>query len=81
MPSSDTLFNTPFDPTIDVLTAPASINVPTMAMKPRKAILIGNGPTRYIASPPIGLSEKVLRTESGTIITAKNATPAVKTRL
>src|SRR5205823_6970061 len=39
------------------------------------------GPTRYIASPPMGLSKKFLRTESGMIITAKNATPAVKIRL
>ena len=39
------------------------------------------GPTRYIARPPIGLSKKLLRTASGMIITAKNATPAVKMRL
>ena len=81
MPSSDTRFSTPFDPTIDVLTAPASISVPTTATNPRNAIRSGSGPTRYIARPPIGLSEKLLRTASGMIITAKNATPAVKIRL
>ena len=36
MPSSETRFNTPFDPTIAVFTAPASISVPTMATKARK---------------------------------------------
>ena len=35
----------------------------------------------YIASPLIGLSEKLVRTESGMIITAKKATPAVKIKL
>ena len=44
MPSSDTRFSTPFDPTIDVLTAPASISVPTTATKPRNAIRSGSGP-------------------------------------
>jgi len=46
MPSSDTLFNTPLDPTIEVLTAPASIKVPTMAIKPRNAIRSESGPAR-----------------------------------
>ena len=56
MPSSDTLLSTPFDPTIDVFTAPASIIVPTTATKPLKAIRAHIGPTRFIASPPMGLS-------------------------
>ena len=81
MPSSETRFRTPFEPTMAVLTAPASIKTPTTTTKIRNAIRSDNGPTRYIASPLIGLSEKLPRTESGIIITAKNATPAVKIRL
>ena len=33
------------------------------------------GPTRYMASPPMGLSKKFWRTASGMIMTAKNDTP------
>jgi len=66
---------------MDVLTAPASINVPTTTTNARNASRSDRGPTRYIDSPPIGLSKNWLRTESGMIMTAKNATPAVKIRL
>ena len=81
IPSSETRFSTPFEPTMAVLTAPASIKTPTTTTKTRNTSRSDKGPTRYIASPPIGLSKKLLRTESGIIITAKNATPAVKIRL
>ena len=37
MPSSDTRLRTPFDPTMDVFTAPASISVPTTATNPRNS--------------------------------------------
>ena len=57
------------------------MSTPTTTTKARNASRNDKGPTRYIAKPPIGLSKKLWRTESGMIITAKNATPAVKIRL
>src|ERR1041384_8088309 len=80
MPSSDTRFNTPFDPTIEVFTAPASISVPTTATKPRKTMRRTCGPTRYCVMPPNGLSKKLGLTASGMIITTKNADLAVDLR-
>ena len=41
----------------------------------------GGAPTRYIAMPPIKLAKKSGRTLSGMIITAKNETSEVKSRL
>ena len=81
MPSSDTRLSTPLEPTIDVLTAPASISVPTTATKARNIIRSACGPARYMVMPPSGLLKKFARTPSGMIITTKKAVPAVKMRL
>ena len=66
---------------MEVLTAPASIKTPTTTTKARNTSRTDKGPARYMARPPIGLSKKLPRTESGMITTAKNATPAVKIKL
>ena len=55
-PSSDTRFSTPFEPTIAVFTAPAKINVPTTTTNAWKTNRIANGPSRFIANPPIKFS-------------------------
>ena len=75
MPSSDTRFNTPFDPTMAVFTAPASITRPTITTNPENQPQHWIGPSRFMASPLIRFSEILFRTASGIIITAKNATP------
>ena len=49
--------------------------------KPVKDQLGPSGPTRYMAIPPIRFAKKLGRTLSGMIITAKNETSEVNSRL
>src|SRR5258707_280188 len=80
-PSSETRFSTPLEPTMAVFTAPARIRVPTTTTKPWNIRRTINGPSRFIASPPIRFSRNCWRTPSGMIITAKKETKEVKTKL
>ena len=74
--------STPTEPTIEVLTAPARIRNPTSTTNARNAIRAHSGPTTNIARPPIRLSLYcAIRTLSGMIMTAKNETSEVSSRL
>src|SRR5436190_10421728 len=59
IPSSETLFKTPFEPTIAVFTAPASIRIPTTTTKDRKSSRSGKGPGKIHRESADGIVEKV----------------------
>ena len=66
---------------MDVFCAAAKMNTPTSTTKPWKSNLRVVGPTRYMAMPPMRLAKYSGRTLSGMIITAKNETNEVNSRL
>ena len=81
-PSSETRFKTPLEPTIAVLTAPESINEPTITTTPFKIKRAHCGPTTFMARPPIRLPlYRDIRTSSGMIITAKKLMSDVSSML
>ena len=60
MPSSETRFRTPLEPTMAVLTAPASIKMPTTTTNARKARRSDNGPDQVHRQSANGVIEEIL---------------------
>ena len=60
IPSSETRFSTPFEPTMAVLTAPASIRTPTTTTKARNASRSDKRPNEIHGQPADGIVEEIV---------------------